>query len=627
MWKKGEEVKVEKLTLKEMIPEPTYKKPYAQVDFIFQQIASLKYNRHTQENYKTALAFYKKFLKETNNYDNSLSSDPRFYLKKHWDEFALLKVKTYIDTNNIKGTEGYLTSHTIAGHFSAIRHVIEEAVGNKLTVANDIYITSGVQAVRETEQRSAYSKREMESITEILQKELRYSYKVLKKEGYKKTGVGRDPRNHTKMGAAKEDGWGCIENCRWYFENVLECKPVIADVDNKTKHQGFLAYAPRKYFQEIGGLPGIYKKWGVPPFMDSEVIMPLVAKLALETGLNTNALYDLNVHCYNDTHPLSGVPYIKYYKLRSGGEKEMHLNPDKNDKDLQIKQYRHNQAQIIKKTIEAVIELTKEIRRNAPDNIKRKLFLYESSSQAHLGKIGSITARTAHVWCAKIVKRHNLQSDNGQRLIFNLSRFRPTRVTNLVEKGIDLFELQYEMGHADIRTTLNYIESNQLNYVAKRETKKALDNIFLNNSWAKEKSLTYATSRIEDENFIYKGLLCDCKNPFNPPKEVKSLKNYVSGQACSRYNMCLFCENVLIFKKHLPLAWVYKRQIETSFSKKQGDLPNELFYKRTLDIIEHLFEPLESEFSEYDIEWAKRVAEEMDVMIDPVTYIPTVDGG
>ncbi|MBX9996065.1 tyrosine-type recombinase/integrase [Priestia aryabhattai] len=618
---------MEKLTLKEIIPEPTYKNPYAQVDFIFQQVASLKHNPHTQDNYRNGLAFYKKFLKETNNYDDSLNSDPRFYLKKHWDEFTLLKVKTYIDTNNIKGTEGYLTSYTISGYFSAIRNVIEEAVGNKLTLAKNIYITCNVEPVRETQQRSAYSKKEMESITEALQEELRYSYKVLKKEGYKKTGIGKDPRNLTKMGSAKDDGWGCIENFRWYFENVLECAPIIGDVNNKIKHKSFVEYAPRKYFQEIGGLPGIYKKWGVAPFVDSDVIMPLVTKLALETGLNTSALYNLNIDCYNGNHPLSGVPYIKYYKLRSGGEKEMHLNPDKKNKDIHIKQYRHNQAQVIKKTIEAVIELTKEIRKNAPSDMKQKLFLYQSDSQARLGRISLISSRSVESWCAKIVRRHNLQTDDGQRLIFNLSRFRPTRVTSLVEKGIDLFELQYEMGHADIRTTLNYIESNHLNFVARRETKKALDNIFLNNSWAKEKNLTYATSKIENENFIYKGLLCDCKNPFNPPKEVKSLKNYVSGQACSRYNMCLFCENVLIFKKHLPLAWVYKRQIETSFSKSQAELPNELFYRRTLDIIEQLFESDNSEFSGDDIEWAKRVAEEMDVMIDPVTYIPTVDGG
>ncbi|MFE4115791.1 site-specific integrase [Priestia sp. YIM B13448] len=625
--KREVEIKVREINLKERLPDPTIENPYVQVDFIFQLIASQKHNVSTQSNYKSASTFYKKYLQETYNYDERLKNDPRFYLHKYWDEFALVKVKSYIDQNNIRENKGYLTSHTIVGHFSAIRNVMEEAVSNKVTAAKNIFIVPIGEGIRETENNQAYSEKEMECVTEALRRELQYSYKVLRKDGYKKTGVGRDPRAYENNGTEGKAGWGSIDNFRWYFENVLECEPIIGTSENKKKHKSFIEYAPRKYFKELGGLPGIYKGWGVTPFIDLEVIMPLVTKLALETGLNPNSIYELNVNCYGEQHPLSGVPYLKYYKLRSGGEKEIHLSLDKEIKNSTVKEFRHKQAQVIKKTIQAVLELTKEVRKDAPENMKEKLFLYQSTSQRCLGEVRLINSKTTSSWCQNIVKRYDLKSDKGEKLKFNLSRLRPTRATRLVEKGIDVFELQHEMGHKDIQTTLRYIEKNHLNYTAIEETNKALENIFLNLSWAEEENPSYATKAKNGETVIYKGIACDCKNPFNPPKEVKQLKGYTPGQVCNRYNMCFFCENVLVFKKHLPMAWVYKKQIEMAISKSKNDLPNEHFYRRTLDIIEHLFDIENSEFTEEDLEWAKEIAETMDEMIDPVTYIPVVEGG
>lgn len=611
-----------KITLKDRLPEPTFTNPYAQLDFIFHHVANEKNNPNTQSNYKNALTFYKNFIKETNNYDSRLDEDPRFYLNKYWDTFALIKVSNFIKECNTKERENYLSSYTIVTHFSAIRNVMEEAVNLKLSFSKDIFIISIGSAVRETENNTAYSQKELDNILEALRVELEYSYRVLKKVGYKKTGVGNDPRGFTGGNKSAETGWGNIDNFRWYFENVLNCKPILGTSENKQYHKSFVEYAPRKYFKHLGGLAGIYRTWGVTFFLHSEVIMPLVMKLAFETGLNPDSIYDLDIDCFGDKHPLSGVPYLKYYKLRSGGEKEMHLSQHISSKNIAIKEYRHNQAEIIKKTIQNVIDLTCEIRKKAPKEISSKLFLFEAASQKCLGQIGVINSNVSSTWCKSIIKKYGLKSDKGKPLKLSISRFRPTRITRLVEKGIDVYELQHEMGHNNIRTTLKYIEINQLNYIARKNTTKALDKIFKNLSWAEKEKPEYASLKSSSENVIYKGIVCDCKNPFNPPEEVKKLDNYTQGQVCSRYNMCFFCHNVLVFKKHLPLAWVYKKQIELALSNSKNDLPNELFYRRTLDVIEHLFDPEKSEFNDEDLAWAREVAENMDELIDPVTYIP-----
>jgi hypothetical protein len=101
--------------LKHHLPTPTKGNPHRQLDWIFHDKISLYSNEHTQSNYFAALSFYKRFLAETHNYSATLERDPRFYLKHEWDVFALHKVKQWIDTINIAGTEAYLTSHSITG--------------------------------------------------------------------------------------------------------------------------------------------------------------------------------------------------------------------------------------------------------------------------------------------------------------------------------------------------------------------------------------------------------------------------------------------------------------------------------------------------------------------------------
>lgn len=611
------------ISLKDRLPMPTLENPYAQVNFIFEEVIRTKTNKNTKNNYISALTFYKNFLVETNNYDKRLIENPLFYLNQHWNEFAYICVDNYVKNTNIPGEKGYLTTYSITSHLSAIRRVMRNAVANRLTATNDLYLVPTAQAFRETENHEAYTEEEVESINRALAQELAFSLKVCSGEGYKKTGVGRDPRQkpEKREGKGFPEGWGWrpLDNVRWYFENVLHCVPIVATSDNKKNHKFFVESLSNLYLKDIGGLRGLYRQWGVTSLIDADVIMPLVMKLAIETGLNPQSILSLEVDCFIEEHKLSGLPYIKYFKGRSGGEKEFQIVLEHENMD--IKEFRLHQSVIIRKTIEKIVELTSDIRNTAPDNLKNNLLLYQTSSNRIYGKTSLINEKVCSVWYGKLVEKYGLTDSSGQPLKFNMVRWRPTRITNLVKMGIDFFEIQHEAGHSNIRTTLNYIARNNLNYVAQEETDKALKKIFDNTNWVKKSNPTYSDiSSNCNSTLIYKGIVSDCKNPFNPPDEVKRLKNYKSGDVCSRYNMCFFCSNIIIFKKHLPKIWLYKTQIELALNISKNDLPNELFYRRSLDIIDNLFDSEKSEFSKEDIEWAKEIAETMDDVIDPVVY-------
>jgi len=151
------------LELGDHFPSPTRDNPHRQLDWIFRDKISLYANEDTRTNYSTALTFYKRFLKHTHNYNPLLEKDPRFYLKREWDVFALHKVKQWIDTTNTRGAEGYLTSYSITSIISALRQTMEHAYEHSYIKKPVINVITPA-TVRETASRTAYSMEDRKSV-------------------------------------------------------------------------------------------------------------------------------------------------------------------------------------------------------------------------------------------------------------------------------------------------------------------------------------------------------------------------------------------------------------------------------------------------------------------------------
>jgi hypothetical protein len=262
------------------------------VDWIFQEKISLYDKRDSKDTYRTGLAFYKRFLQETNNYNPLLDGDPRFYIKDEWDVMALHKVKQWIEATNIPGTEDYLASYTVLNNFGAIRQTMEYAYEHNYIKRPVIYVRLP-PGVRETSLRTAYSNEEYTAIFNTISPMIQFSRSLLRP--YRKTGKGCDPKRVEKRGAGRGEkllgqGWTCWaktldgnhlvrsdDNLRWYFENVMDCVPLPGTPEHMKKHQPFFASASSIH----GGLNRLYRKWGVASLIDQDVIMPLVVKLTL----------------------------------------------------------------------------------------------------------------------------------------------------------------------------------------------------------------------------------------------------------------------------------------------------------------------------------------------------------
>lgn len=601
------------------LPEASAEHPFSQVEWIFEQRLSRVPSKDGKNNYRYALSFYLKFLQETNG-------TVPFALKEHWDSLALVRFRTWLLTQE-KQDSTQFGSHTLTGVVSAVRQVMTEAVVLELAATHDIIAISMPAAHRDTDMHDPYSNDELAGILEAVKEDLQYTNAVL--AGYKRTDTGRDPqvrpepalRINPQKYAEHGYGWNCEANMHWYFEHRMNCRAMSRTDDEGDKHKVFFSGAARYH----GGYMAVYKRWGVTPQIDRDILWPLVIQLSYLTGLNPSSLMGLKVDCLAE-HPLTGTPVLRYLKLRSKGEKELLVDllnedaiaPEEEVEDAEMPLKRQH-AVLVQRVIEKILRLTQPVREHLdfPAHLKDLLFVYQSSGNNCHGEFQAVPVWKMNQWCREMGERHNLQSSSGSPLSFSLVRFRPTRLTEMAAKGKDFFEIQHVAGHKSIKTTLAYIEQRTLDAVAEREVTNALERIWSNREeFCPPKPLEQQPAPLVP----FKGLISDCKNVFDPPRPVQLAADYVAGQACTRFNMCLLCKNIVVMKEHLPVLAHYRNQIRAATTNTGVDLPHVALYEKSLAVLDQIFDPDTSEFSEEDLDEGVAAAELMDVVIDPLVY-------
>jgi integrase len=438
--------------------------------------------------------------------------------------------------------------------------------------------------------------------------------------GYQRTGLGMDP---TLAGQTNDDGneadtienrgWRDWENVVWYFENCMNCK-AVAHTQVWFEHREFFS-GSRKH----GHLAKIYKKLGVSVQIDIHLIAPLAIKLCWETGLNTETLLGLRRDCFQEDHPLTGLPYLRYYKARSTGEKDLHLSVLDDPKQTALT-LEYKQSTVIRRTIELITKLTEPLVERAAPEDKPYLFLYEPRTPGLRDTIVRLNVQSFHQWARGCQRQIQKQNEAALPEVFTLGRFRPTKIIELARQGKDLLDIQVVSGHSTASTTLRYLASHQIAPVAQKEVAAALQKIHENKQEFKKHPKPYAMAASSGKpgDVIYKAILCDCKDVFNPPANIKKVMSHKEGQSCSFFNMCLTCPNALVLKRHLPRLVAYKREIETVRSNNLAKAPNSAHYDKSLAVINGVF----LEFTQEELDWAEQKAQQSDYHSDPLTHRP-----
>ncbi|WP_212577888.1 site-specific integrase, partial [Vibrio parahaemolyticus] len=72
------------------------------------------------------------------------------------------------------------------------------------------------------------------------------------------------------------------------------------------------------------------------------------------------------------------------------------------------------------------------------------------------------------------MKNHNLRDDNGDFLEVNISKFRATFVSEHIEAGVSIREMQLLLGHRSITTTIDYLDRMDFDRFARKKVNEAL---------------------------------------------------------------------------------------------------------------------------------------------------------
>lgn len=536
-----------------------------------------------------------------------------YFIAQEWDELFLVKFKAYVDDMRDKKLV-VLSSSSLVGIYSAAGLAVERAAqAGALRTRSIQRIPVGV-ALPETDSHSAYSDFELKQIVPALEHELAFTEAVSRPPTVQVPAGAIDPRIRHKRPVGW--GYGPEANMRWYFVNVLGCRPILGAGEDKKQHRGFLSAATNLH----GGLHVLYRSWNVAAQIDENVLMPLVTWLNYITGLNPSTVLAMEVDSYQESHPLTGQPFLKLYKLRSGGEIELHLPLLDGTPTLLLK---GKQSVWVRRVFDLALKLTERIRSRLESHDERRklLFVYESSGGNMWNQVNVLSDRQSSAWRKRMTEKYNLRKEDGTSLAFTNVRFRPTLLTQMVLAGRDLLEVQAVASQRNIGTTLKYIAVRQVTDAGRKRLAAALTDIRTNRLEFEKATREQQQAKRVIPIKSYKGLISDCKNVYDPPAHIRARSNYVQGEGCTQFNMCLLCKNIIVFRQHLPILAHYRKQIRSSST---ADMPNASMYDTTLDVLDNLFDPNFGEFGAQDIAWAEEQAMYMDVVIDPAIYKPVM---
>ncbi|EJE4176569.1 tyrosine-type recombinase/integrase [Vibrio parahaemolyticus] len=522
-------------------------------------------------NYQIACSHYCKFLES-----KGITGDSCF--KDCFDMWSLRDFKEYLGEIISNGEMSTSSANTI---LSAARVTL-----NKIKLIRGFefyyYPADGFEIVRESVAYKPYSPNERKQIHKMLEQEMALARGKL--APYLKLDRISANLDDPKIQA------------RIIFEDDCNCIPIHYDEKVTRKgHDKLLHFIASRRLS----LPELYSDWGViTRRVKAREIGVYVLKMAQVLGMNLNPILDLELDDYQEHHPLTNKPCLTYWKERSTGEKMLHL--DLFQADLQWLTI--SQKNFVKTVFDEVTLLTSEARKQVSPELSQRLFItFETLPKA-------MNEKSMSNLYSELIDKYQLKNDDGEPLVLTTTRFRPTLVSELVEAGISLREIQYLLGHSSIYTTMNYLERLDFDRVIKDKARKSIEDIYSNAATSIDKPSSKPKRRFDETQIIMKTPLGGCKNLFDPPDFIKNSPLYVNGKPCSQYNKCLSCDNVMLTEKHLPDLFAMQRDYLATLER--GEVINTPYHIVVLENLSLLDDILNNETSEFEDDVLMRAKED-----------------
>lgn len=478
---------------------------------------------------------------------------------------------------------------------------------------------------RTTDTYRPYGKVQRETIANVLETDMRRVW-IFHTDPYVKAESGQSFLKKIKNGL-RVDGTLCTEeNLRWFFDHKLGGKRMsfksLSSYESGSDEALFYK-AVRNYLTrnsaKASRLVDLYEFWGASRDVYREELFPFYMRLLQVTGMNPVPVLDLETDSFEAAHPATRKPCLRYWKERSTGAKELHLDIF----DSEITWLSKSQAKVVAEIFDQVKVLTESVRSRLPEDhpFKKLLFIASGKPPKGYGKVKRLYESGYEKIRTNFEERHYealIDSETGEKISLVGTRFRASLVSEMVEAGVSIREIQLMLGHGSITTTLSYLDRMDFNRQARTKIEEKLRQIY-DNSWNYDDIDGLTTQEDYRGEIIFKTPLGGCANIFNPPDFIKNSSNY-DGGPCSNFNKCLSCENVIITRSHLPDLFAMLRDYRSAWNNGAvASTPYGAVIQENIDILESLLGH-ESEFEKSELEEAERLSRYVDskVVIDGV---------
>ncbi|MFG6464012.1 hypothetical protein ACG04Q_20740 [Roseateles sp. DXS20W] len=419
----------------------------------------------------------------------------------------------------------------------------------------------------------------------------------------------------------------------WSFENEYGCDARAMLEDFRRRDLNTVATDTR--------LRRLFCRWGVWPYVDDRLVMPLAAEFCLLTGLNVESLKKLDVDCYQAEHALTGKAVITFQKKRASShtrseEQSLHLDlldvELAKDDNLEVEEKFIEEGSVVRveRLFRLILAITAPIREYAPSELQQRLFIFEDVEASRtVGKtviVGIDPKGKAATWYGRFANEEGLKKSFGDNFKFNLARCRPTLVTNMVLAGADIFQVQAAISHANIGTTAIYLDEHRLQPVFNSIVSGALEGITRRSieyqAGKKGAAGAGAIRNVADPDAFHETLSgCGCYDPYSPSEMVRKVTRHKEGGVCRHWNMCLFCDQAVVTENSLPKIIVYRRRVSAVL--EQGSPSIEPRRKLLEDVVKLIDRVLEENavFPADVLAEAKIKAVQLDdILVDQLIY-------
>lgn len=580
------------------LASPETERPFQHLLHLFSASSMKSSSSSGQNNFIEAFKYYRAYLTEANY--TGLED-----IRELVTPYTLPKFRGYLQDKILE--RALSTSHS-SSMMSSARKMMARAVQIEGLGLTSFVSAAGFDAERETDQYKPYPQAVRNRISQVIEQEIEETNRLA--QAYVLSHAGEDPLSPD---GSMRRGLKTMDNARWIFENKLDCKPLnFESVDKNDPYQrtfmSIISASSISIFE-------VYKSWGVQYQVDGRVIAPYIARLAQVTGMNADSLLGLELDDFIERHDLTDRPCLLYWKERSEGAKMLHLDIF----HAEISWLTTSQGRVVKQIFDDVKHLTRDIRLNAPVEAQNKLFIYRSSSPRMYGVVNSFESSgesMLHKTLQRLSQDHGLLDEDGNPLKLSPSRFRPSFVSELIERGVSPREIQVLLGHKSLSTTIAYLDQMDFNPMARRMLNKVLHEMQQDTLEEAPKLIPTKTIESTPEAMPLRSGLANCMNVFDPPAFIKALASYDPSKPCTLFNKCLSCSNSIITVSHLPELFAmrrdYQRMIEVN---RVLDTPYGALILDNLDVLNNLLDPDTSDFSVEELTKAERLSENLQVSI------------